>query len=94
MPVEELIILDQFLAGVPEDLKVWLKERKPGSLEQAIELADDYALARGTGTPVGHKPQSIDPPTVTSARDRLDVSSPLPTQDPRDLWMHPHKCER
>ena len=32
---------------MPEDLRVWLKERKPSSLEQAIELADDYALARG-----------------------------------------------
>ena len=52
MLVEELMVLDQFLVGVPEDLRVWLKERKPGSLEQAIKLADDCALARGIGRPV------------------------------------------
>ena len=45
MPLEELMVLDQFLVGVPEDLRVWLKERKLGSFEQAIQLADDYALA-------------------------------------------------
>ena len=79
MPVEELMVLDQFLAGVSEDLRVWLKERKPGSFEQAIELADDYALARGIERTISRKPQPIYPPTVTSARDRLDMSS-LPFQ--------------
>ena len=89
------MVLDQFLARVPENMRVWLKERKPGSLKQAIELADDYALARGIGRPVSHTPQPLDPPTVTSARDLLDVSSPaFPTQDTRGLWTHPHKCKR
>ena len=49
MVVEELMVLDQFLYGVSEDLRVWLKERRPGSLQQAMKLADDYALARGPG---------------------------------------------
>ena len=49
MPLAELLVLDQFLGGVPEDLRVWLKERKPESLQQAVELADDYTLARGGG---------------------------------------------
>ena len=47
MSVEELMILDQFIAGAPEDLRIWLKERKLQSLQQAEELADDYTLARG-----------------------------------------------
>ena len=51
MTVEELMVLDQFLAGVPEELRVWLKERKPESLKQAAELADDYSLARSRSTP-------------------------------------------
>ena len=38
MAVEELMVLDQFLYGVPEDLRVWLKERRPGSLQQAMKL--------------------------------------------------------
>ena len=39
-------MLEQFLTGVPEDLQIWLRERKPTSLCQAATLADDYALAR------------------------------------------------
>ena len=76
MPVDELMVLDQFLAEVPDDFRVWFKERKLGSLEQANELADDYALARGIGRLVSHKLQSVDPPTVASARSQLDVNSP------------------
>ena len=48
IPLEELIILEQFLAGVPEDLslRIWLREGKMTSLCQAATLADDHALAR------------------------------------------------
>ena len=46
IPLKELIMLEQFLTGVPEDLRIWLRERKPASLRQAATLADDYALAR------------------------------------------------
>ena len=46
MPVTEVVILEQFLQCVPEDLRVWLRERKPESLAQAAELADDFVLAR------------------------------------------------
>ena len=44
--LEELVKLEQFITGVPEDLRIWLQERKPNSLRQAAALADDYALAR------------------------------------------------
>lgn len=36
MPVEELIVVEQFLHGVPEDLRVCLKKRRPGLLQQAM----------------------------------------------------------
>ena len=52
VPLKELVMLEQFIAGVPEDLQIWLRERKPESLRQAAALADDYALAR---TKSGHK---------------------------------------
>ena len=55
------MVLDQFLAGMPEDLRVWLKERRPESFRQAMELADDCALPRGTGRSVGCKSQAADP---------------------------------
>ena len=51
MAEKEMMVLGQFLYGVPEDLQVWLKERRPGSLQQAMKLADDYALAHGGGRP-------------------------------------------
>ena len=38
--------VEQFITGVPEDLRIWLRERKPNSLRQAAALADDYTLAR------------------------------------------------
>ena len=43
--LEELIMLEQFLARVPEDLQIWLHKRKPTSLHQAVTLANDHALA-------------------------------------------------
>ena len=76
MPIEELMVLDQFLAGVPEDLRVWLKERKPESLQRAMELADDYTLARGTGRSAIRKSQVADPPAASSPGGRTDTSKP------------------
>lgn len=58
MPLAELMVLDQFLGGVPEDLRVWLKERKPESLQQAMELADDYGRRSGKRKPAVESAQS------------------------------------
>jgi predicted aspartyl protease len=55
MSLPELMVLDQFLCGAPEELRVWLKERKPESLQKAVQLADDYALARG-GKSLNYQP--------------------------------------
>ena len=46
MSLREVIIMEQVLMGVPEDMAVWLKERKPKSLDELGTLADDYVLAR------------------------------------------------
>ena len=46
MSLEELIMVEQFLQGMPDGLRVWLRERKPESLKQAAALADSYVLAR------------------------------------------------
>ena len=42
----EVVIMEQVLLGVSENMAVWLKERKPSSLEELGKLADDYSLAR------------------------------------------------
>ena len=46
MSCEELMILDQFIHAVPEELGIWLREKKPKSLQEAMQMADDYTLAR------------------------------------------------
>ena len=46
MSVEEMILLEQFIAGVPDGLAIWLKEKEPKSIAEAGELEDTYALAR------------------------------------------------
>ena len=46
IPLEELVLIEQFMAGVPQDLAVWLRERRPKSPQEAAEQADDYVAAR------------------------------------------------
>ena len=45
-----VVIMEQILLGVPAEMAVWLKEKKPGShciLDLLGRLGDDYALASG-----------------------------------------------
>ena len=46
LDLRELIIMEQVLSGTPDDLAVWLRERKPKSLEELGKLAENYAQAR------------------------------------------------
>ena len=38
--------MEQFLKTLPEDIRVFVRERSPGSSEEAAKLADDYLQAR------------------------------------------------
>ena len=58
MTLEELMIMDQFIHGVPEELGIWLRERKPKSMQEAMEMADDYTLARRGNKTMSRKPFS------------------------------------
>ena len=42
----EVIIMEQLTECMPTGLRIWLKERKPKTIEQVGELADDYISAR------------------------------------------------
>ena len=44
--VSEAMILEQLLDVMPPELKVWVRERKPKSLKEASEMADNYVAAR------------------------------------------------
>lgn len=46
MDLEEMMLTEQFVQMVPDDLCVWLKERKPESHRKAAELTDEFVPAR------------------------------------------------
>ena len=58
MPLAELMVLDQFLGGVPEDLRAWLKERKLEFLHEESSEETTCSVvgsSAGTRTPTGHR---------------------------------------
>ena len=44
--LREAIVVEQLLNKLPEDIRVWVKERKPKTSAEAGGLADDYLQAR------------------------------------------------
>ena len=50
--LKDLVILEQLLDILPEDVRIWVKERKPKSSMEAGQLADDYMQARQEGSAI------------------------------------------
>lgn len=81
IPVEELMMIDQFLHCVPEELAVWLMERKPKTLKEIAELADEYTLVRSRSnsrkapTSAGGQPIEKDKPDAEKGSRDLPRSS-------------------
>ena len=48
--VKDAVVKEQLLATLPEDVRVWVTERKPKTIAEAGQLAEDYLQARTTGT--------------------------------------------
>ena len=46
IPLEESVLIEQFMGRVPENLAIWLREKKPTSLQATAEMDDDYVAAR------------------------------------------------
>ena len=44
--VIDQIILEQFLKTLPDEVRVFVRERSPGTSIEAAKLADDYLQAR------------------------------------------------
>ena len=84
IPLEELILIEQFMAGVPQDLTVWLRERKPKSLREAAEQADNYVAARkAEGRSEGSRgefPQSARGGQQSDPRPTVEVSGRMRPQ--------------
>ena len=49
--VKDAVVKEQLLAVLPEDIRMWVKERKPKATTEAAQLAEDYLQARPTGIP-------------------------------------------
>ena len=48
------IVLEQLITTLPDEIRIWVSERKPTSSAQAVRLAEDYLQARkstATGKP-------------------------------------------
>ena len=44
--VVDVVVKEQFIEVLPEEAKVWVKERKPETSEKAGSLAEDFRRAR------------------------------------------------
>ena len=59
-------VIDQFINTLPENIRVWINERKPTTTSEAGQLADDYLQARGTTSRVNIiKPRAKGPLSET-----------------------------
>ena len=41
----EMVVMEQLLNNMPVELQVWIRQRKPKTVEEAATQADDYVLA-------------------------------------------------
>ena len=41
-----VVVKEQFVGVLPEEVRVWVKERKPRTTQEAGRLAEDYRQAR------------------------------------------------
>lgn len=56
--LRDLLLREQLIESSPEELKIWLKERKPKSLDEMVTLADQYLTSRVVATAPRLKPST------------------------------------
>ena len=76
-----MILLEQFIARLPEVLAIWFKEKEPKSLMEAAELANIYVLAREDGREVQRRPHLQGQPLAEAvSRNLVRLSPEAPTE--------------
>ena len=90
--LKDLVILEQLVNTLPEDVRVWVKERKPKTSMEAGQLADDYVQARKREASVPVSQKSVDVPTHLRCCQRCGK----PGHHARECWtvFRPHDQER
>ena len=74
------VILEQLLNTLPQEVRVWVRERKPKTSEEASQLADDYVQARGRNPKnLGKKPVERQAACETCGK---------PGHQARDCWSN------
>ena len=48
--VQDAVVKEQLLSALPDDVRVWVSERKPNTATEAGQLAEDYLKARSFNT--------------------------------------------
>ena len=73
--LRETFLKEQFMESVPTDLKLWLTDRDPKSLEEMAKLADQFVTLRKAISPAEHY-QEIQDNMLVSARPFVKSTRP------------------
>jgi len=71
--VLEFVAVEQLLNVMPEDIRVWVRERKPKTAAEAGELADDYLQGTEKGDEGGADPYDRQKPGGSGAEAMLHL---------------------
>ncbi|KAL7890543.1 hypothetical protein AOLI_G00000190 [Acnodon oligacanthus] len=88
----DLVVLEQFIACLPEETAAWVQCHQPGSLDEATRLAEAHMAAySGVGAPTQQPSTSLSVP-VPAPRKRVALGpKPLPrSRAPRAVQSHNH----
>ncbi|XP_050715223.1 uncharacterized protein LOC126997995 [Eriocheir sinensis] len=88
------MLLDQFLTNLAPDLRIFIKERRPKHLPDAVRLADDWSSARNA-YPKASSPNSRDPSKAASPTKSSESSpgdSAKTSAQPSTATLRCHQC--
>lgn len=88
----QLLLLEQFFEHTPTETRNWVRDRKPGTVEEAARLADEYHDGRKTEPSGGHltvKPSYPVPAPLPPSRPTT-----YPPTPPRSQPLRCYNCQQ
>ncbi|XP_050710138.1 uncharacterized protein LOC126994908 [Eriocheir sinensis] len=92
--LREFMLLDQFLTNLTPDLRIFIKERRPKDLPDAVRLADNWSSACNA-YPKASSPSSRDPSKAASPTKSSEPSQGTTTKtsaQPSTATVKCHQC--